>query len=186
MTGVLSYSFIDREGKIIVEKDGGVPLMPASNMKILTGIAAYKFLGEGHKLNTYFSMAGRDLLVSGGPSPLLTAAELEGLAQGIIKMGHEVNRIVIDNSIFDKNQYGPGWMIDDRKYTYQAKISPISVNEGCLPRGWKDADLKDLPPAHTGENLHPVQSQSRSFCNLLWKSLGKTGKPIYAIASDRL
>ena len=71
MKGIFAYTFLDRYGNTIVSQNGQLPLMPASNMKIVTGYAAYRTLGKDFKFKTSFTDEGSKLSVSGDPTPLL-------------------------------------------------------------------------------------------------------------------
>ena len=80
---VLSYSFRNTAGKEIQSFRSNLPVLPASNMKIVTGFAAYRLLGPEYKFITEVKRKGRELIFSGGPSPLLDFKALKAIAESL-------------------------------------------------------------------------------------------------------
>jgi D-alanyl-D-alanine carboxypeptidase/D-alanyl-D-alanine-endopeptidase (penicillin-binding protein 4) len=114
-----------------------VPLIPASNQKLLVGAAALDVLGGDHRFTTEVRAAAvqgeveGDLLIVGGGDPLLTSAEypvendlnpvtyptsLDELADAVVAAG--VRRIdgsvVGDAGRYDDEWYVPSWAEDIR------------------------------------------------------------------------
>ena len=117
---------------------GNVPLIPASNQKILVAAAALEVLGADHVFTTEVRSAapsagviGGDLYLVGGGDPLLTSStypvqddlnpvtnptSLDALADAVVAAG--VSRIegsvVGDGSRYDDEFYAPSWVNDVR------------------------------------------------------------------------
>ncbi len=125
---ILSYCFIDENSNIISSKYENLNLLPASNMKLITGYSLYNILGRDYKMETKFDTEKNTLYISGDPTPLLTFEELYNISKNL---NGKINEIKFDN-IFDNRYYGNGWPIDDIKFCYSQKIEPYSVNEGCI------------------------------------------------------
>lgn len=128
-----------RSGEVLYERDPDRALMPASNVKLVTSLAALHFLGPEFR---YFTgvcaeappdgegrIAG-DLYLRGGGDPTLSHEDLERLAVDLARMG--VRRVggdlVADASCFPGPPLGLGWSWDDETYAYSAPICGLSVD----------------------------------------------------------
>lgn len=162
MKGIFAYTFLDRHGNVIASQNGQMPLMPASNMKIVTGYAAYKKLGKSFAFKTNFSREERTVSVSGDPTPLLSGPGLNHIVEGLARSGRAVSEVSFQSEAIDARAYVPSWELEDRKYTYQAKITPFSVNEGSIPRGKGELDLAKLVNPH-GPGHRPSRNPMKLF-----------------------
>jgi D-alanyl-D-alanine carboxypeptidase/D-alanyl-D-alanine-endopeptidase (penicillin-binding protein 4) len=98
-------------------------LRPASNMKLVTAIAALDRLGAKHQLRTSLYYTGvrdsctlrGDLYCVGGMDPLFDADDLEAFVEGVRRLGIDTirGRIVADKTMKDADQLGWGWCWDD-------------------------------------------------------------------------
>ncbi len=181
MPGIVSYQFLDKNGNVLCSQNPQTLIMPASNMKLVSGFSAYRLLGSDYVFKTTFSVKGDKLIVSGDPTFLLDGPKLLEIGNTISESNCEIREIILDTSSLDFLPYGSGWMIEDRKYTYQARIAPFSVNEGSVHAG--DHELEKLIDPHM-ESLKPVQNQLRHFSQSLWKAIGLSGKAKYSIGSE--
>lgn len=145
-----------REGRRpIVARRSTEALIPASNMKILTGLAALVRLGAAARLETTVraqAPVGADGVVAGplwlvgGGDPVLATADyaasfenqpqlytpLEHLADAVVRAGvrHVQGGVVGDESRFDTQRYIPTWR---PAYLQLAEVGPASaldVNDG--------------------------------------------------------
>lgn len=168
MKGIFAFSFLDRYGDVIISKGGQIPLMPASNMKILTGYAAYRILGRDYHFSTEFRREDDTVEVSGDPSPLLQGLDLNHIVQALSD-GKPVRNVVFNSDRLDSRPYHPSWELEDRKFTYQAKITPFSVNEGSVPRGKGPFEVSSLSDPHGTQHKparNPLKTFERSICSL--------------------
>jgi D-alanyl-D-alanine carboxypeptidase/D-alanyl-D-alanine-endopeptidase (penicillin-binding protein 4) len=134
---VLSYSF-RHNGKEIQSFRSNLPVLPASNMKILTGFSSYKLLGMNHKFITEVKQEGKHIIFSGGPSPLLDFSSIESITDslgiGNQDLGHSDLVIKTRNNKIDHHPVNPSWNYDNSAYSYQPKITNFSLNENCIPK----------------------------------------------------
>ena len=162
MKGIFAYTFLDRHGNTISSQNGQMPLMPASNMKIVTGYAAYRTLGKAFKFRTNFSLEGQTVNVTGDPTPLLSGPTLQEIINQLASKEGQIENANFMSEAIDNNPYVPSWELEDRKYTYQAKITPFSVNEGSVPRGNGEVELAKLVNPH-GTEHKPSRNPLRLF-----------------------
>lgn len=139
MSEILSYCFRDLNGNTIHSKEPEVSLIPASNMKILSGYASYKLLGRDHTIKTTISREGDRLIFDGGPTPLLNMQDFANIMKSVPDVD-KVKEIVFNTAIFDSHSYAPGWAIGDVGYCYQTPVMPLSVDEGCYSSSKKPKD----------------------------------------------
>lgn len=117
--------------------------IPASNMKLLTAIAALKLLGGQFRFQTlvYIDPKARHNHVLNGNlvfhfsgDPTLTTADITTLVAAIKKAGihHIVGNVMIDSSAYDGPNTPIGWVKNDLNYCYGAKASSVILNQNCL------------------------------------------------------
>ncbi len=162
MKGIFAYTFLDSKGNTIASQNGQLPLMPASNMKIVTGYAAYRILGKDFRFKTTFTADEGRLSVSGDPTPLLDGPTLKDIIGQLSGNLGKFPEITFGKSPIDSVAYVPTWELEDRKYTYQSKISPFSVNEGSVPKGTGPLDISRLVNPH-GSGHKPARNPARLF-----------------------
>lgn len=98
-------------------------LRPASNMKLVTAIAALDRLGAKHQLRTSLYYTGvrdsctlrGDLYCVGGMDPLFDTDDLQAFVEGVRQLGIDTirGRIVADKTMKDADLLGWGWCWDD-------------------------------------------------------------------------
>ena len=143
MNESLSFIFRDRKGRDVYSQSSKLPMIPASNMKIVTGIISSFLLGKNFEISTEFRISGDRLIVSGGPSPLLRTPEAETIGKRFKK--NNLTRVMFKGSL-DWNEYAPGWAPEDQNECYQTRISSFSLNENCIPRRKKSRGTKIYDP----------------------------------------
>ena len=95
----------DPDGKIILSKNAGKKLIPASTLKILTCLAAFHYLGEDFRFRTEFYLDNdSNLKVKGYGDPLLMSECLikitEVLGERLGRETGKIKSIVLDGSFF--------------------------------------------------------------------------------------
>lgn len=180
MPGIVAYTFLDRKGNILSSNNDKTLLIPASNMKIVSAYISYKILSPNYLFKTFFTINESTLYVFGDPTPLLNGRKLAEIGEKIRSSGIGISRIILDTSVLDSEFYGKGWSIDDNEYSYQTKISPFSVNEGCVSRNKNIYDLFSLTNPHS-KITKPVLNQSSFFAGCLWRSIKGKGKAPYSL-----
>lgn len=132
---------------VVRESDGAVlfahspdrPLIPASNQKVLTSIAALEVFGPTHRFETVLSSQAApdasgtigDLIVTGGGDPALNSEDwmrlaLELRGQGVERVSGD---IVLDDSAFDGQRSHPSWGKVGAR-AYHAPIGALTANYG--------------------------------------------------------
>lgn len=112
-------------GRLVVNRGATVPQLPASNMKVITAVAALATLGPNHRFTTRV-LAGRranEVILQGGGDPLLTDRDLRRLARQTasrIRRGRTVI-LRVDDHLFAGGLRAPGW---PRSYLGSA-VAPV-------------------------------------------------------------
>jgi D-alanyl-D-alanine carboxypeptidase/D-alanyl-D-alanine-endopeptidase (penicillin-binding protein 4) len=72
-TGVTAYVIDANSGKVLVDINGDQAMIPASTLKIFTGIAAMNVLGAQTRFETIVKRDGNQLTIIGGGDPTLVS-----------------------------------------------------------------------------------------------------------------
>lgn len=131
-------------GKIIYQKNANQLFVPASVLKVFPAAAALSFLGQDYCFQT--KILAKDAAVDQGVlnsdlyfyfdgDPSLTRQDITDLVATLAQFGIHTIRgnIYIDDTIFDQELSGPGWMWDERNFCYAAPTSAITIDKNCLP-----------------------------------------------------
>ncbi|HEV2295163.1 MAG TPA: D-alanyl-D-alanine carboxypeptidase/D-alanyl-D-alanine-endopeptidase [Tepidisphaeraceae bacterium] len=125
--------------------NGAMPLIPASNLKLITTAAALDRLGPDFKFRTHLLLKGEDLYLIGDGDPTLGDAEmLKPLGWDVTtifmiwadelkkrNVAH-VKNLYIDDSVFDEQFLHPNWPIDQEHLRYVAQVGGINLNVNCV------------------------------------------------------
>ncbi|MEU6484629.1 D-alanyl-D-alanine carboxypeptidase/D-alanyl-D-alanine-endopeptidase [Streptomyces sp. NPDC046887] len=124
-------------GATLYQRNGTDRLMPASNTKIATSLAAMGVLGPDHRFSTDVLGEGRrtggtlrgDLYLRGTGDPTVLAADYDRLAAGVAAAGvrRVTGQLVADDTRFDANRLGRSWAADDESSYYSAPISALTL-----------------------------------------------------------
>lgn len=151
---LVSFGFRDSRGKEIVSHNSDIPLLPASNQKILTGYAAFKILGADYHLKTTFSINSGELIISGGPTPLLFAKDFKEIVNrpGLLELPVTRNNFHVHFTapLIDDIRVNDHWTYGDSRFSYQPLITNFSLNENCISTsGGEEFTMDEL---HSREN----------------------------------
>jgi D-alanyl-D-alanine carboxypeptidase/D-alanyl-D-alanine-endopeptidase (penicillin-binding protein 4) len=137
-------------GQILYEQNAGKLLMPASNMKLITAVAALKKLGSDFQYETEIKTDGKiedatlqgNLIIAGSGDPTFSSRFGEGdhfrifadwasrlKELGITKISGNI--IGVDDS-FDDERIGFGWSWDDLPYYYATETSALQFAENAI------------------------------------------------------
>lgn len=99
--------------RLIVNRGATVPQLPASNMKVITALAALATLGPDRRFSTRVLAGSRpnEVILQGGGDPLLTDRDLRRLARltaAKLTRGRPVT-LRIDDHLFAGPLRAPGW-----------------------------------------------------------------------------
>jgi serine-type D-Ala-D-Ala carboxypeptidase/endopeptidase (penicillin-binding protein 4) len=132
---------VDAKGETLYARSPDRPLIPASNLKVLTALAALNAWGPTHRFSTQIlADAAPDadggigtLYVRGGGDPALTSESLWRLAADLRRAGLRAVRagIVIDDRYFDAVRWHPSWGRTSAR-AYHAPVGALTVNYGAF------------------------------------------------------
>jgi D-alanyl-D-alanine carboxypeptidase/D-alanyl-D-alanine-endopeptidase (penicillin-binding protein 4) len=131
-----------KTGKSLVSHNANTPLMPASNMKLVTSAAALALLKPEFRFKTLVYTDGRiqgntlngNLYLKGLGDPELTDDGLTQLASEIRYSGiQEIKgKLIVDDTFFDPLREGRGWKKTYGASAYSAQISALSLNRNTV------------------------------------------------------
>jgi D-alanyl-D-alanine carboxypeptidase/D-alanyl-D-alanine-endopeptidase (penicillin-binding protein 4) len=132
-------------GRTVYSYNAGKPMVPASNMKIVTSAAAVKYLGADFEYKTRVGLQGDNLIVIGGGDPLLGDEKTDtkyGRTLGWVlddiaaklkqQQVTEINDIIIDTSIFDDQRVHPSWPENDLNKWWACEVCGLNYNGNCI------------------------------------------------------
>jgi D-alanyl-D-alanine carboxypeptidase/D-alanyl-D-alanine-endopeptidase (penicillin-binding protein 4) len=132
-------------GRTVYSHNSKEPLVPASNMKIITTAAALKYLGADHKYKTRVGMCDDTLVVIGSGDPLLGDKTTDDkytrkagwIFEDIIaalKRKHitTIKDIIIDSGIFDDQCVHPSWSKKELNKPYACEVSGLNYRGNCI------------------------------------------------------
>ena len=130
-----------QDGRVLFAHQPDRALIPASNLKVLTAIAALHHFGPTHRFTTRVHSDGPPdaegavdtLYVVGGGDPGLTSEDLWRLAADLRQLGLRRVRgdLVIDDSLFDGAAWHPSWLPVTSR-AYHAPVGALTVNYGAF------------------------------------------------------
>jgi len=132
--------------EVIFRHNGTTPLIPASNLKIVTTAAALKQLGPDFKFRTMLLMnRDGDLCLVGDGDPTLGDVELlkkvgwdvttvfKLWAEELKRRGvAAVSNVLVDDSVFDETFLHPNWPADQEQRRYVAQVGGLNLNANCV------------------------------------------------------
>ncbi|MGA1046260.1 MAG: D-alanyl-D-alanine carboxypeptidase, partial [Phycisphaerales bacterium] len=159
-------------GESLVEIRADRPLIPASNMKLLTTGAALAGLGPDFRFRTFMALerGGRTRLVvvgDGDPAfgdPELLASTIRRRPDGSVETGLEVesllaawadsvadlglaeiDELVVDDRVFDRDRIPDGWPEDQLNEHYCAEVGGLNFHANCLHLSPRPANGRAVP-----------------------------------------
>ena len=178
-------------GKILFAENSRKRLIPASNLKLLTAVAAVEDLGLDFRFTTRIWTDGRiedgtlegNLIIQGGADPTLGARfdspDPEKMEEGdplavFRKWGENLRnlgiqrirgRLLADDSLLAAEGPGRGWSWDDLVYGYGAVPSGLQFNEGVA--------LVRVSPSESGTLAHLLWRPPTPL--IRWRNQIRTG-----------
>lgn len=122
------------------------PVMPASNMKLVTTAMALDHFGPTHGFETKLAVAGDDLYLIGGGDPgfgdpsISTWAkrkptdDFAPLAGALLDRGvtHVKGNLYYDDRALDDQWTHPSWSRSFREFWYAAPVSGLNFGDNCI------------------------------------------------------
>ncbi|MBS1847428.1 MAG: D-alanyl-D-alanine carboxypeptidase/D-alanyl-D-alanine-endopeptidase [Actinobacteria bacterium] len=178
---------VEVSGRTLFASNPELPLIPASNQKVVTAVLVLDVLGAEHRFETNVAATlrtggvvdGNLYLVGGGDPVLRTNAyqrylgagagrstSLEALADAVVAKGvkHVTGSVIGDESRYDGQRGVAGW---PARYLDQHQLGPLSaldVDQGftSFPSTYSETDLGPLVPA-----TNPPEFAAETFAALL-------------------
>jgi len=124
------------DGAVVYSKNPDDLLNPASNTKLITSAAALMRLGPEYRFTTDYLAdkpiaKGRvgTLFVKGRGDPAVYTERLDGLVSDLWHRGlRNVGDIVLDDTFFDREEFGPGWEQETSDKSWAAGVGALSLN----------------------------------------------------------
>jgi D-alanyl-D-alanine carboxypeptidase/D-alanyl-D-alanine-endopeptidase (penicillin-binding protein 4) len=137
-TGIL-VSTLDT-GEVLYAREPDTLLNPASNVKLITSATALARLGPEFRFSTEFLVdragAGGELkalYVRGHGDPSMVTERLWGVAGELRRLGlKRVGELVLDESYFDEEHFGPGFDQESSDRAYLAPSGALSLNYNAI------------------------------------------------------
>jgi D-alanyl-D-alanine carboxypeptidase/D-alanyl-D-alanine-endopeptidase (penicillin-binding protein 4) len=148
-----SICVIDADtGEVLADINADEPLIPASNMKLLTTASAMDVLGKDFVFRTELSVtdpvatgAKPDLMIRGDGDPALgdpvllkesklTAEDLlDEWVQAVKRTGGtSFGRLIINDRVFDQQRVHPSWPVGQLHKHYCAQVAGLNFHNNCL------------------------------------------------------
>lgn len=129
------------DGAVLFARHADRALVPASNQKLLTALAALDTFGPAHRFTTEVRAdrtpdgdgAVGTLYVRGGGDPTLTSEECWRLAADLRREGLRAveGDLVLDAGVFDGEYWNPAWAPVSAR-AYHAPVAGLSANYGAF------------------------------------------------------
>ena len=142
---------------IVYRFDSDIPLIPASNLKLLTSAAFLDRFGPDFKFRTLLLHKEGDLYLIGDGDPTLGDVEM------LKKVGWEVDtvfktwadelkkrnitsvrNVVVDDGVFDEQFTHPNWLPRYLHQRYAAQVGGVNLNANCIDI-WVKATSRGAP-----------------------------------------
>ena len=117
--------------EVLAERDADILLNPASNIKLITTLAALLLLRPEYRFKTEYYIDNGNLYVKGYGDPTIVSERLQRVAHELKLRGvtQITGRVVLDTSYFDNNNEPKGFeKFRNSLKTYAAPIGALSFN----------------------------------------------------------
>jgi len=132
-----------KTGEMLTERGAGLALNPASNVKIVSSVAALHILKPEFRFKTEYYATGPirdgvlagDLIVKGYGDPTVVNERLESVAHNLHFLGIQkiTGRIVYDDSYFDGDLKAKGFREERKSFkAYAAPVGALSLNHNTI------------------------------------------------------
>ncbi len=117
-------------GKVVYQLNEKILMHPASIQKVLTLPPAIEVLGEDYKFSTeIYKRDDNTFLFKLGADPYLTTSDLSKLAS---KLTLDTKKVLIDDSILEKKDWGEGWQWDDDMNILMPRFNSYNLDRNLI------------------------------------------------------
>jgi len=160
-------------GKTLFDYHADRPVVPASNMKIITAAAALDILGADFAYETVIALYQGNLAIFAGGDPLLgdpvlaqqNQTEITFIFDQVIAQLKKRNitnipgDLIIDNFIFDDQRFHPSWPADQADKWWTAQVGALNFNNNCI-------DIKISPASQPGHLVRYELTPATTYVNI--------------------
>jgi D-alanyl-D-alanine carboxypeptidase/D-alanyl-D-alanine-endopeptidase (penicillin-binding protein 4) len=139
------YAVAADTGRVVYRLNTDIPMIPASNMKLVTTAAAVHYLGGTYTFDTKIGLLGKDVVVVGGGDPLLADPKNDSqparaanilmtqIVDVLRKSGVDaVDNIIVDTRFFDDTRVHPAWPKDQLNQWYACEVAGLNFYNNCI------------------------------------------------------
>lgn len=131
-------------GNLLYAKNPNSTFVPASSLKLFTGVAALDYLGPNYTFSTEYlgdnptpysngTLSG-NLYIKFSGDPYLTLDTLKAMTNSLLEQGIKSiqGNIVIDDTAIDRETWQSGRVIKDKILCYAAPVTATIINRNCF------------------------------------------------------
>jgi D-alanyl-D-alanine carboxypeptidase/D-alanyl-D-alanine-endopeptidase (penicillin-binding protein 4) len=135
----------EKASTIVFKHESDLPLIPASNLKLITTSAALDGLGADFRFRTVLARHRNDLVLIGDGDPAFGDAELlkkagwdsttifRSWADALRKRGiTKFENLIVDDSVFEENGIHKRWPAEQLPAHYSAEVAGLNLNVNCV------------------------------------------------------
>jgi serine-type D-Ala-D-Ala carboxypeptidase/endopeptidase (penicillin-binding protein 4) len=132
-------------GSVVYSHNASSPLIPASNMKLVSTAAALHYLGPNFYYLTSVGLLNDSLAVIGSGDPLLgdkltlekNNLDPRWMLKDIAEILHRnkietLSDVIIDATVFDDERVQPSWPKNELNRWYAAEVAGLNYNDNCI------------------------------------------------------
>jgi len=139
--GIAVYDLTDKT--FLYQYQAKRSYIPASTQKLFTTITGLDRLGPDYRWKTEVLIDGSlvgngvvqgNLILKGYGDPSLKQSDLRDITSALKEKGirRVTGKLLVDESYFDTQRLGMGWMWDDEPYGYSAQLSGLAVEKNSV------------------------------------------------------
>jgi D-alanyl-D-alanine carboxypeptidase/D-alanyl-D-alanine-endopeptidase (penicillin-binding protein 4) len=122
---------VTRNGRLLESRALDTAFVPASTIKLVTGLAALAILGPDYRFTTTFFVKDRTLYIRGSGDPGLTSATVAAVAAELARLGlQQVGAIALDASAFSLSGTADG--TEGSANPYDTANGALAVNYNAV------------------------------------------------------
>lgn len=180
-------------GTTLISINAEDPLIPASNMKLLTSGAAISVLGPSFSFNTEFILDNTRLIVKGSGDPALGDPELlKEMGVGVEELlstwtdavkkagAGQISEIIADDRVYDREWVHPTWPKDQLNRWYCAEVAGLNFHTNVASIFAKPAAAETAPTISMEPRADWLEVQNRALSkaqgqNTIWGARSSDG-----------
>lgn len=145
-----------KDGSSVYAYNEKAPMTPASTLKLITAFASRNFLSDDYCFSTkLYKSTNNDLYLKLGADPFLTKADVETLISIAKEKNISPKTFYVDDTIFDKIEWGEGWQWDDDLNPYMPKFSAYNL-DGNIVKVEVSPRVNNAAPAISIKPFYPL------------------------------